>query len=186
MTPRCRWNRSKSLLAPLAGAPICANSNIDAAIGELTTMNRSKAKRAVAAGALVTFAMMAAAPSAADSFRGDFLKLETYKTYEEGCARWEREGAGERIKCFDCLKQRGGVWVNTCQLTPRAADWWNNFGPRIGPGCCVRPVSGAIIPGHGIYCETAEKWCVIKERPGLPGTGCFCKVKGGYARGVVE
>jgi hypothetical protein len=146
-------------------------------------MTRSKAKCAVAAGALVTLAMAAVAPSVADSFRGDFLALQTYASYEEGCARWEREGAGQRIKCFDCIKQRGKVWVNICSLTPRAADWWQG----LGPSGCVRPcASGAIIPGHGIYCETAEKWCVIRDRPGLQGTGCFCKVKGGYAQGIVE
>jgi len=110
---------------------------------------------------------------------------ETYASYEEGCARWEREGAGERIKCFDCLKQRGKVWVNICKLTPRATAWWQGFAP--GYSGWIKPcASGAIVPGHGIYCETAEKWCVIKDRPGLQGTGCFCKVKSGYARGVVQ
>ena len=75
--------------------------------------------------------------------------------------------------------------IVTTELTAKAADWWGWFGPGYygysGPVC-----SGAIIPGDGIYCETSMKTCVIKERPGLQGTGCFCKVRGGFARGVVE
>ena len=44
--------------------------------------------------------------------------LETYKPYEEGCARWSMQGGGQRIKCFSCLKRQQvngkELWVNTC------------------------------------------------------------------------
>lgn len=72
-------------------------------------MNRRSIKAAAAVGTLVAFAA-ALAPSA--------KALEVYKTYSEGCARWESQGAGQRIKCFDCLKRQRikgrRVWVNTC------------------------------------------------------------------------
>lgn len=75
--------------------------------------------------------------------------------------------------------------IVTSELTPKAADWWDWFGP--GYYAYSGPVQrGAIIPGHGIYCATSAKTCVIREKPGLQGTGCFCDWRGGYARGVVE
>jgi hypothetical protein len=30
------------------------------------------------------------------------------------CRKWTGEGAGEQYKCFDCMKNIGGRWVNTC------------------------------------------------------------------------
>ena len=46
------------------------------------------------------------------------MALETFRSYSAGCARWEGQGAGQRMKCFNCLKRQriGGrsLWVNTC------------------------------------------------------------------------
>ena len=82
-------------------------------------MSRRKAK-AVAAGSCLALAIAAASSALAwwDPAKG----LETYKTYEEGCARWSSQGAGQRIKCFDCLKRQEingkELWVNTCSHPP--------------------------------------------------------------------
>jgi hypothetical protein len=67
-------------------------------------------KSVIAAG---MFGAIAAAATA-----GSAMALETFRSYDAGCARWSSQGAGQRIKCFDCLERRkvGGqwVWVNTC------------------------------------------------------------------------
>ncbi len=67
-------------------------------------------KSAIAGGMFVALATLATAGSA--------MALQTYGSYAAGCARWESQGAGQRVKCFECLKKRriGGswLWVNTC------------------------------------------------------------------------
>ena len=49
---------------------------------------------------------------------GSATALEVFRSYDAGCARWSSQGAGQRIKCFDCLERHrlGGqwVWINTC------------------------------------------------------------------------
>lgn len=45
--------------------------------------------------------------------------------------------------------------------------------------------SVAVVAADGIYCATSVKTCLLQE-PGWLGTGCSCRVPGGYARGVVE
>ncbi len=76
-------------------------------------MKQQKIKTILAAGAVATF-VLAVAPSA--------MALETYRTYSEGCDRWSNQGAGQRIKCFDCLRRQKingrRVWVNTCSHRP--------------------------------------------------------------------
>ena len=60
-------------------------------------MNRRKTK-IVAAWTCLAFAI-AAAPSALawwDPSKGP----ETYKTYEDGCARWRSQGGGQGSKCI--------------------------------------------------------------------------------------
>ncbi|HXY57329.1 MAG TPA: hypothetical protein VEH76_01990 [Methylocystis sp.] len=48
------------------------------------------------------------------------------------------------------------------------------------------PVASApVVAADGIYCTTSVKTCLLQE-PGWLGTGCSCRVPGGYARGVVE
>lgn len=72
-------------------------------------MHRRNPKSVAVAGALAAF-VMASAPAAS--------ALEVYRSYSAGCARWERQGAGQRIKCFDCLQPQRingrRFWVNTC------------------------------------------------------------------------
>ena len=46
-------------------------------------------------------------------------------------------------------------------------------------------VTGRSVAVSGNYCATPEKTCLLYE-PGWVGTGCSCKVYGGYARGSVE
>jgi hypothetical protein len=76
---------------------------------ELLIMVGSTIKSVIAA------AMLVAAASSA-------MALETYRSYDAGCARWSSQGAGQRIKCFDCLERQkiGGkwLWVNTCAHAP--------------------------------------------------------------------
>ncbi|MGA8172816.1 MAG: hypothetical protein WB816_18570 [Methylocystis sp.] len=77
-------------------------------------MSQYAIKSIVAAGIVAAVATLAAASSA--------MALETYRSYDEGCARWSSQGAGQRIKCFDCLERRQlhgrTVWVNTCAHAP--------------------------------------------------------------------
>ena len=67
-------------------------------------------KSVITGGMFVAVATLATMESA--------MALEVFRSYSAGCARWESQGAGQRIKCFDCLRRRslGGrwVWVNTC------------------------------------------------------------------------
>ena len=67
-------------------------------------------KSVIAGGMFVALATLATA--------GTAMALEIFRSYDAGCARWSSQGAGQRIKCFDCLERRqmGGrwVWVNTC------------------------------------------------------------------------
>jgi len=51
-----------------------------------------------------------------------------------------------------------------------------------GPATAPEP-GGAAGPGN--YCATNVKTCVLRE-PGWLGTGCSCRVSGGYARGFVK
>ena len=37
---------------------------------------------------------------------GSAMALEVFRSYDAGCARWSSQGAGQRIKCFDCLERR--------------------------------------------------------------------------------
>lgn len=82
-------------------------------------MNRRNAK-ILAAGTCLAFAIAAASSALAwwDPSKG----LETYKTYEEGCDHWSRQGGGQRIKCFSCLKRQEingeELWVNMCSHPP--------------------------------------------------------------------
>ena len=55
-------------------------------------------KSAIAAGMFVAVATLATVGSA--------MALEVFRSYSAGCARWSSQGAGQRIKCFDCLKKR--------------------------------------------------------------------------------
>jgi hypothetical protein len=81
---------------------------------EVLIMTGYTIKSVIAGGTFVAVAMMAVASSA--------MALETYRSYDAGCARWSNQGAGQRIKCFDCLERRkvGGkwLWVNTCAHPP--------------------------------------------------------------------
>jgi len=43
----------------------------------------------------------------------------------------------------------------------------------------------AVVAADGIYCATSVKTCLLQE-PGWLGTGCSCRVPGGYARGLVQ
>ncbi len=78
-------------------------------------MNRPKTN-IVAAGLCLAVALAAASSALAwwDPSRGP----EVYKSYEEGCNRWSSQGAGQRIKCFSCLKRQEidgkEMWINTC------------------------------------------------------------------------
>ena len=71
-------------------------------------------KSVITGGMFVAVATLATA--------GTATALETYGSYSEGCARWSSQGAGQRIKCFDCLRREkiGGkrLWVNTCAHAP--------------------------------------------------------------------
>lgn len=46
------------------------------------------------------------------------------------------------------------------------------------------PVPGGVA-GPGDHCATSVKTCLLHE-PGWLGTGCSCRVSGGYARGFVQ
>ncbi len=48
-----------------------------------------------------------------------------------------------------------------------------------------RSVAVSPTADSGNYCATPVKTCLLYE-PGWLGTGCSCKVYGGYARGIVE
>jgi hypothetical protein len=71
-------------------------------------------KSVIAGGTFVAIAILAAASSA--------MALETYRSYDAGCARWSSQGGGQRIKCFDCLERQKvngqWLWVNTCEHPP--------------------------------------------------------------------
>lgn len=41
------------------------------------------------------------------------------------------------------------------------------------------------VAGPGNYCATPARTCLLRE-PGWLGTGCSCRVYGGYARGFVQ
>jgi hypothetical protein len=77
---------------------------------ELLIMTGHIIKSVIAAGMFGAIAAVATA--------GTAMALETFRSYDAGCARWSSQGAGQRIKCFDCLERQkiGGrwVWVNTC------------------------------------------------------------------------
>lgn len=45
-------------------------------------------------------------------------------------------------------------------------------------------VSAGAVAADGNYCATAVKTCLLYE-PGWLGTGCSCRVPGGFARGTV-
>ncbi|MCL2384854.1 MAG: hypothetical protein FWC84_03380 [Alphaproteobacteria bacterium] len=51
-------------------------------------------------------------------------------------------------------------------------------------GPASAPEAGGVA-GPGNYCATSVKTCALRE-PGWLGTGCSCKVPGGYARGFVK
>jgi hypothetical protein len=51
-------------------------------------------------------------------------------------------------------------------------------------GAASFPVAGGVA-GPGNYCATSAKTCLLRE-PGWLGTGCSCRVSGGYARGFVQ
>jgi len=71
--------------------------------------------------------------------------------------------------------------------TPAAAYWtWGSSGPGYGYYGYSGPiVSVPLVAVDGIYCKTSLKTCLLRE-PGWLGTGCSCRVPGGYTRGVVE
>jgi hypothetical protein len=45
-------------------------------------------------------------------------------------------------------------------------------------------VSGGTVASDGNFCATSVKTCLLYE-PGWLGTGCSCRIPGGYARGTV-
>jgi hypothetical protein len=54
-----------------------------------------------------------------------------------------------------------------------------------GRSVAVSAVAGPGVAGSGNYCATPVKTCLLYES-GWLGTGCSCRVYGGYARGFVE
>jgi hypothetical protein len=54
-----------------------------------------------------------------------------------------------------------------------------------GRSVAVSAVAGPGVAGSGSYCATPVKTCLLYES-GWLGTGCSCRVYGGYARGFVE
>jgi hypothetical protein len=61
--------------------------------------------------------------------------------------------------------------------------WYGRYG--YWPGSTAPLVTGPAAPADGIYCGTPVRTCLLYE-PGWLGTGCSCRIPGGYARGVVE
>ena len=59
-------------------------------------MTARRIKSAIAGGMFVALATLAT--------MGTAMSLEVFRSYGAGCARWSSQGAGQRIKCFDCLK----------------------------------------------------------------------------------
>jgi hypothetical protein len=76
---------------------------------ELLIMTGNKIKSVIAAAMFGAIAAATAGPA---------MALEIFRSYDAGCARWSSQGAGQEIKCFDCLERvriaGRWVWVNTC------------------------------------------------------------------------
>jgi hypothetical protein len=99
---------------------------------------------------------------------------------------------GAALLALTATASAGPISVTNSQIvTPSAPieqawwryGWYGRYGYSPGPTAPL--VTGPRVAADGIYCATPVRTCLLYE-PGWLGTGCSCRVPGGYARGMVE
>lgn len=74
-------------------------------------------------------------------------------------------------------------WRTYCHRHHRHWGYYGYSAPTYY-GYSAPVVSAGAVAADGNYCATSVKTCLLYE-PGWLGTGCSCRVPGGYARGTV-